>query len=526
MTDNYAIFNTKDYWCSKAGSYWPDAQGVGYRDFPINDIWAEYILSKKPESVIDVGCGGGYLVQKLRKYKVDAWGIDISSYCFENYAPPEVKPYLVLGNIADMSMFRDKQFDMAVNFGVLEHLTPEDVEKACKEIVRISKRGIIAPCLSTELSANLPKERLDKTHCTMRDFYWWKAHFPPEFEIWEGAEETWVHANKFKVLVVAPMALPVGDDRYGGIERLAFLIARELVRRGIATTLVAGTGSKAPWGVELLTPVAPDRDYISREAMALTWVNPCDYSVVLDLSHSKIAGRLRPYDSRQVSIIWHAPPIMKLDLPQYNIGALSNWQAETHFYSTGRKAKVIDVHTLDDIFFPIKGGERFLAVGKINARKGLLEAIGFCKKLGVGLDVVGPLGEDETYNQAVLSQCKGSIEYLGELPNKTVLMLAAQARALLYPGNEPEAHSHKSVEAQGQGLACILYNRYGWSEVVEHGVTGLLANGKEEFVKYMKDTDKLDRKTIREKAIERWGAKAVGDRLVPELIEVSRGARW
>src|SRR3990167_10749403 len=161
----YDIFNLPEYWNGMQGSYRPDASGIGYRDFPINDTRADYILSKHPGSVLDLGCGGGFIIKRLRARGVDAWGVDISQYCIDHFAPEEVKPYIKISNLTKLP-FSDNQFDWGFSMGVLEHLTPEDVETACVEINRVCKQGIIAPCLSTELSAHLPVDRRDPTHKT------------------------------------------------------------------------------------------------------------------------------------------------------------------------------------------------------------------------------------------------------------------------------------------------------------------------------------------------------------------------
>ena len=551
--DPYAVFNEPGYWCGTTGSYRPDRQGVGYRDFvEINNIRAQYILSKKPQSVLDLGCGGNFLTARLRKWGVDAWGIDLSQYAKDHFCPPEVKDFFVVGNIADMSMFQDGQFDVAFSMGVLEHLTEADLERACREIKRVCRRGILAPCLSTELSANLPVEQRDPTHKVLRDYFWWRERFPPEFEIWEGADETWRWANQFKVLVISPSALPVGGTGYGGIERLAFLLSQELARRGIDTTLAAPDGSRTPWGVKLVeTGFASMPAFLKQEALAFAILRPVveGYSVILDLSHSHLVGRALPYHARSVSVIWHAPTLMQPEQPLYNVAALSKWQADNYFYYQGRRARVLDIHTLaQDALEIIKNraavgakgsstrpapveappdgpGERFLCVGKVNARKGVLEATEMCQEMEAGLDIIGPPGEDPQYNQAVLSRCRRGIQYWGELPQSTVLEMAARAKALLYPGMEPEAHSHKSVDVLGCGCPVVIWNRYAYPEVVEHGVDGFLANTREEFIEYMKQAERLDRALIRERAWIRWGPQAVGDRLVPVLTEASRGAR-
>ncbi|GAH77178.1 unnamed protein product, partial [marine sediment metagenome] len=131
-----------EYWCGELG-YRPGPDGIGYRDFPIHQTKVDYILSTKLRGkVVDIGCAMGYIVARLRKAGVDAWGVDVSRYAL-SHAPEEVKPYLKLAS-ADSLPFHNKEFDMAVSFSAFEHLPPAMVAKAIAEVVRVANRGVIS----------------------------------------------------------------------------------------------------------------------------------------------------------------------------------------------------------------------------------------------------------------------------------------------------------------------------------------------------------------------------------------------
>jgi 2-polyprenyl-3-methyl-5-hydroxy-6-metoxy-1,4-benzoquinol methylase len=50
--------------------------------------YADIIVAElAPQSVLDLGCGPGLLVEALRKRGVDASGVDISEYAIEHCAP-------------------------------------------------------------------------------------------------------------------------------------------------------------------------------------------------------------------------------------------------------------------------------------------------------------------------------------------------------------------------------------------------------------------------------------------------------
>ena len=82
---------------------------------------------------IDVGCGpnprAGYDVYT-----------DI--YMYKNVMNnPEISNRFVKTAMEDMSMFKDKEFDYAYSHHVIEHV--QDPNKACAEMVRIAKAGIL-----------------------------------------------------------------------------------------------------------------------------------------------------------------------------------------------------------------------------------------------------------------------------------------------------------------------------------------------------------------------------------------------
>ncbi len=100
-----------------------------------------------PSRVLDLGCAKGFLVDALRRTKIDAWGLDVSSYAI-NAAPPAVRPYVAVGSCTDI----DKPacaFDLVVCNETLEHLTEENALRTVAEIYRVSagKAWITTPSL-------------------------------------------------------------------------------------------------------------------------------------------------------------------------------------------------------------------------------------------------------------------------------------------------------------------------------------------------------------------------------------------
>ena len=93
----------------------------------------------KVNSIIDVGCGEGFTLERLRKEKVakSLFGVDGSSIAIKLGKKLFPKLILKVQNIYDLPI-KDNSFDLVVCTEVLEHL--KEPNKALKELVRVSKK--------------------------------------------------------------------------------------------------------------------------------------------------------------------------------------------------------------------------------------------------------------------------------------------------------------------------------------------------------------------------------------------------
>ena len=90
------------------------------------------------ESVLDVGCGKGFLAQKIaERKKIRVVGIDIT---IKDALKTCENPHFIHGNIEKLP-FEDKSFDTVLCTHTLEHLL--NPEKTINEIRRVSKKKII-----------------------------------------------------------------------------------------------------------------------------------------------------------------------------------------------------------------------------------------------------------------------------------------------------------------------------------------------------------------------------------------------
>jgi len=130
-------------------------------DWLINDL--EF------NSVLEVGCGNGGGIEKLLKAGKKAIGLEYSEYLYKNYLYPKFGDIVVLSDVCELP-FEDNSFDVICSFDVLEHLPEYKIDKAIKEIYRVTKKYFYGS-ISEREDVN------KKFHLTVKPYEWWLNKF-------------------------------------------------------------------------------------------------------------------------------------------------------------------------------------------------------------------------------------------------------------------------------------------------------------------------------------------------------------
>ena len=126
--------------------YFDGERKHGYGGYRYDGRWravAEEMLRhyqvKPGARILDIGCAKGFLVHDFIEVLPDAEvvGLDISEYAIAN-AMPEVKDRVRVGNAVSLP-YPDASFDLVVSINTLHNLRIYDLDKALKEIMRVSK---------------------------------------------------------------------------------------------------------------------------------------------------------------------------------------------------------------------------------------------------------------------------------------------------------------------------------------------------------------------------------------------------
>lgn len=156
--------------------YWDGERRYGYGGYRYDGRWRPVALDMARHyglapgaSILDVGCGKGYLLYEFTQVVPDARvaGIDVSEYAIA-YAKEEIRPFVQVGNATKLP-FPDKSFDFVVSITTLHNLYNYELDAAFKEIERVgrgAKHIVIESYRNEREKANLLYWQL-----TCRSFY-------------------------------------------------------------------------------------------------------------------------------------------------------------------------------------------------------------------------------------------------------------------------------------------------------------------------------------------------------------------
>jgi ubiquinone/menaquinone biosynthesis C-methylase UbiE len=132
--------------------YWDGDRRYGYGGYsympgrwkPVAEaLIQKYRLTNK-SSVLDVGCGKGYLLyeMKLLLPGLRVVGFDISNHALEN-AHKDIKDSLFIHRAQDPFPFNDNEFDLVISLGCFHNLRVFELEQALTETERVGRHGYV-----------------------------------------------------------------------------------------------------------------------------------------------------------------------------------------------------------------------------------------------------------------------------------------------------------------------------------------------------------------------------------------------
>jgi len=93
------------------------------------------------KSVIDVGCAWAKSLKYWKKKGCKVYGVDVSRRIVSFCKKEGYKCYLT--SATDLSIFRDKKFDLYMATDVYEHLRTDDLNNAMSEAIRVTRKYLL-----------------------------------------------------------------------------------------------------------------------------------------------------------------------------------------------------------------------------------------------------------------------------------------------------------------------------------------------------------------------------------------------
>jgi glycosyltransferase involved in cell wall biosynthesis len=336
-----------------------------------------------------------------------------------------------------------------------------------------------------------------------------------------------------KIAQIAPLMESVPPRLYGGTERIVAYLTDELVRLGHEVTLFASGDSVSsatlvPCAAMALRLDPNVRDPIPYYMLMLDRVR--EVAEEFDVLHFHIDQfhfpLFRPIAHRTVTTLHgrqdlHDLKPLYLGFSEMPLVSVSNHQrtpvASSNFIATVYHGIPLDL--LKPNYNPRGGYLAFL--GRISPEKGPDRAIQMAQHLGIPLKLAAKVDKvDEAYfrEQIVPLLSLPGIEYVGEINERQKTEFLGEALALLFPVDWPEPFGLVMIEAMACGTPVLAFRRGSVAEIIDHGVTGGIADGMSDAVRMLPQVLALDRGKVRRRFEERFSVT----RMARDYVQVYR----
>jgi glycosyltransferase involved in cell wall biosynthesis len=348
-------------------------------------------------------------------------------------------------------------------------------------------------------------------------------------------------SSPLRLAVVAPPWFELPPAGYGGTETVVAGLVDALVERGHHVTLV-GSGRHRTRAQEfvrvfeeppssLLGNPMPEVHHAAATAEALA-----DLDVDLVHDHSLAGPLLARSRAIPTVVTLHGPStgpngayferlgrsvdIVAISAAQQRLNARLNWVGVVH--------NAIDVASFP---FVEDKDDYVLWIGRFSPDKGPTIAIEAARRTGRRIVLAGKLNEAEErryFDEAVRPLLGRDAEYVGEADAALKRELFGRASVLAFPIQWEEPFGMVMAEAMACGTPVAAIGRGSVPEVVDDGVSGVIARGVDDFPAALERAADLDPAACRRVAEDRFDLSVMAagyERVFRVLAEGSRGLR-
>jgi glycosyltransferase involved in cell wall biosynthesis len=343
-----------------------------------------------------------------------------------------------------------------------------------------------------------------------------------------------------RIAQLAPLAESVPPKLYGGTERVIAWLVDELVDLGHDVTLFASGDSNTKGKLHAV--------WLRALRLGRRGADP---NAACALLIEAVAERARDFDVIHSHVDWLPLPILsrtgvpflttmhgRLDLPGLSDVIAAFPEASFVSISDNQRRPLPDAnwiatiphglprHLLQPSYEP---GSYLAFLGRLTAEKGPEDAIRIARAVRMPLRIAAKIPRAETgyFKKKLEPEIDGeNIKLVGEVDEIRKQPFLAGAAALLFPIDWPEPFGLVMIEAMACGTPVIAYRSGSVPEVVEDGITGFIVDGEEQAIEAVKEVVRLDRRRVRARFEERFGADRMARAYESRYRElVTRGGR-
>ncbi|MDB5089778.1 MAG: glycosyl transferase group 1 [Mucilaginibacter sp.] len=314
-----------------------------------------------------------------------------------------------------------------------------------------------------------------------------------------------------KIAIIVNPLIPVPPQHYGGIERIVYMLIRELLNFGHHVTLFAHPGSQP--GCRLIG-YNESKNYGTKDLLKINLLTSKIAFGNFDLLHT--FGRM---DNIAALLLSKIPKVVSYQLPP-TVGQVkkavriarknSLYFTACSNYIAGQIKDYCDVTTIYngvDVSeyiprYEIGTSAPLVFLGRIQKEKGTAIAIEVARQSGNKLIIAGNVPDEPLHLQYFETEVKpyidgGQITYIGPVNNTQKNELLRNCKAFLMPVLWDEPFGIVMAEALACGAPIIGFRRGAVPEVVSDGENGFVCDNIEEMINAVTKIGDISREKCR-----------------------------